>query len=136
MDGFGRTVIVAISVFATSVSVCAAQSRPAVGDPFQSFELPDEWEATFWDTPGVKAFFELDSKALAARVPEQAGLRHCRCPQCDAPYFALRKFTRFTRRTATSPARPSRFSRRIWALPTVTTFRPPNGIGRAASMFR
>jgi hypothetical protein len=88
MDGFGRAVCVAMVVVATSVSVCAAQARPAGGDPFLTFELPDDWESKFWDTPGLKAFLELDPKALAGRVPEQAGLRHCRCPNCDAPESA------------------------------------------------
>jgi hypothetical protein len=56
-----------------------------LADPFSSFDLPDDWERKFWDTPGLKALLDLDPKALAAKVPEQAGLRFCRCPNCDAP---------------------------------------------------
>lgn len=52
--------------------------------PFDGFELPDEWEATFWSGPGTDRLAGLDAKALAALVPVQAGLHYCRCPACDA----------------------------------------------------
>ena len=60
-------------------------SGPAVGsDPFARFDFPDAWEARFWSDPNVKALLALEPKAVAELVPVQAGLRHCRCPNCDA----------------------------------------------------
>jgi len=53
-------------------------------DPFDQFELPDAWEARFWDDADTKALLKLDPKALGGLVPTQAGLRFCRCPSCDA----------------------------------------------------
>ncbi len=52
--------------------------------PFSGFDLPDEWEATFWDHADAAALLKLEPKALAALVPVKAGLRFCRCPNCDA----------------------------------------------------
>jgi hypothetical protein len=52
--------------------------------PFAQFGLPDEWEERFWADPDTKALLALDPKAVADLVPVQAGLRHCRCPSCDA----------------------------------------------------
>jgi Heparinase II/III-like protein len=70
-----------------ALAQCALGSPPGdrVADPFLSFDLPDDWEAKFWNTPGIQALLDLEPKALAARVPEQVGLRHCRCPNCNAP---------------------------------------------------
>ncbi len=51
---------------------------------FAQFELPDNWETRFWADPNVKLLLTLDTKALAELVPVQAGVRHCRCPACDA----------------------------------------------------
>jgi len=55
-----------------------------VHDLFSQFELPDKWEERFWSDPDVKALLKLDAKAQAALVPQQAGIRYCRCPGCDA----------------------------------------------------
>ncbi|SIO18830.1 hypothetical protein SAMN05444166_2891 [Singulisphaera sp. GP187] len=51
---------------------------------FAQFELPDHWETKFWADPNAKALLTLDTKALAELVPVQAGIRHTRCPACDA----------------------------------------------------
>jgi hypothetical protein len=53
-------------------------------DPLTQFDLPDAWEDRFWADPGVRALLALDTKAVVALVPVQAGLRHCRCPACPA----------------------------------------------------
>lgn len=58
--------------------------RPARKDPFAGFDLPDAWEAKYWAEPAVRHLMTLDTKALAALVPVQAGLRFCRCPACGA----------------------------------------------------
>lgn len=52
--------------------------------PFSRFALPEEWKARFWAEPGAKALLALEPKALADLVPTQAGVRYCRCPNCDA----------------------------------------------------
>ncbi len=67
----------------TAVLLVAAGpgTRP---DLFARFDLPDAWEATFWNNPDAHALLKLEPKALAALVPVQAGLRFCRCPSCDA----------------------------------------------------
>ncbi len=74
---------------ALGVILALAFSAPAIADaaagPFDQFGLPDAWEAHFWAEPGVKALRAMDPKAVAAMVPVQAGLRHCRCPACGAP---------------------------------------------------
>jgi hypothetical protein len=57
---------------------------PSDPDLFSQFKLPDAWETRFWSLPGVRELLALDSRALAALVPVQAGLRYCRCPGCDA----------------------------------------------------
>ena len=59
---------------------------PARADvaPFATFDLPDRWEARFWADPAVTALLDLDAKAIAALVPEQAGFTYCRCPKCGA----------------------------------------------------
>ncbi|WP_435007609.1 hypothetical protein P12x_004874 [Tundrisphaera lichenicola] len=54
-------------------------------NPLSGIELPDEWATRFWGTPEAKALLAMDPKALAKLVPEQAGLRFCRCPGCEAP---------------------------------------------------
>jgi hypothetical protein len=66
---------------AATVPPAVSQSGP---DPFNRFEIPDAWEARFWALPGVKELLALEPTALATLVPVQAGLRHCRCPGCDA----------------------------------------------------
>ena len=60
--------------------------KPALADvgPFARFDLPDAWEARFWGDPAVSKLLDLDAKAIAALVPEQAGIKHCRCPVCGA----------------------------------------------------
>ena len=58
--------------------------KSTVVDPFRTIDLPDAWEVRFWASPGTKALFDLDSKALSELVPVQAGIRYCRCPECDA----------------------------------------------------
>ncbi len=66
-------------------TVRAGEPVPSpVRDPLSTFELPDDWQDRFWKTPGVMEMLDLDPKALAERVPVQAGFRHCRCPSCDA----------------------------------------------------
>lgn len=62
-----------------------ATSRGAASGPFDSFDLPDRWEERFWAQPAVTALLDLDARAIAALVPEQAGFRYCRCPKCGAP---------------------------------------------------
>lgn len=59
---------------------------PVLADvaPFATFDLPDRWEARFWAAPGVAPLLDLDAKAIAALVPEQAGFKYCRCPKCGA----------------------------------------------------
>jgi hypothetical protein len=57
-------------------------SRPV--DPLTKFALPDDWEARFWGSPDAVALLEMSPERLAELVPVQAGLRHCRCPGCDA----------------------------------------------------
>ncbi len=72
-----------------SVSALFAQEmgteRRVNSGPFDRFDLPDDWEARFWADPGTKALLRLEPKAWADLVPQQAGLRYCRCPGCDAP---------------------------------------------------
>lgn len=69
---------------AASAAPVAASTPLDDRDPFAHFDLPDEWEARFWADPGVKSLLAIDSRALADLVPVQAGVRHCRCPGCDA----------------------------------------------------
>lgn len=49
-----------------------------------TFQIPDSWQKKFWSEPGTLELLDLDSKAVAALVPEQAGLKYCRCPKCGA----------------------------------------------------
>jgi hypothetical protein len=59
---------------------------PAAGSaPLAGLELPVEWEARFWAAPEAAAVLAREPRALARLVPDQAGLRFCRCPGCDAP---------------------------------------------------
>jgi hypothetical protein len=91
--GIARGLVVA-TAFANMVR---AQDRPAAAgpaaalaargsgtDPLAQFALPDSWEAEFWSMPGVNELPALDPRTLADLVPVQAGLRHCRCPGCEA----------------------------------------------------
>ncbi len=64
--------------------VAAGPGPGSPPDPFARFDLPDAWEATFWNNPDAHALLKLEPKALAALVPTQAGLRFCRCPSCEA----------------------------------------------------
>jgi hypothetical protein len=59
-------------------------AQQPTASPLASFKLPEAWAARFWADPAVKKLLELDAKALAALVPVQAGIRHCRCPACTA----------------------------------------------------
>lgn len=70
-------------VAALALALLGARAGADVS-PFARFDLPDPWEARFWGDPAVSALLTLDAKALAALVPEQAGLKHCRCPKCGA----------------------------------------------------
>jgi hypothetical protein len=73
------------ALVAVTTSVIASEPPVPVRNPFQQIDLPDAWEARFWADPGTRALLELDPKALADLVPVQAGVRFCRCPNCDAP---------------------------------------------------
>ncbi len=63
---------------------CNATGRAHVPAPFDQFNLPDAWEASFWSNPEIKPLIALDPKKLIDLVPKQAGFRFCRCPNCDA----------------------------------------------------
>ena len=74
-----------LGLAAASPTLAAAPSATAADQgPFAGFRLPEGWEARFWAEPGTRAALALEPKALAALVPTQAGLRHCRCPDCPA----------------------------------------------------
>ncbi len=76
---------IASRLLTTSALVILVSTTLGAGPgPFAQFELPDAWEARFWDDPDTKALLKLDPKSLAALVPVQSGLRFCRCPNCDA----------------------------------------------------
>src|SRR2546421_183997 len=64
--------------------VAPAQEPVRRPNVFMQFDLPDAWEARFWSDPGVKALLALDAGGVAGLVPEQAGIRYCRCPLCEA----------------------------------------------------
>ncbi len=72
----------ALVVATVLVLVPGASPVRADGSPFSRFELPDSWEARFWGDPAVASLLSLEPKALAALVPEQGGVTHCRCPKC------------------------------------------------------
>lgn len=79
-----RRSVLVVAVFATAtISAFAAGPRPSA-DPLGTIELPPGWREQFWAGDDAKAVLALDSKAVAALVPEQAGLRFCRCPACPA----------------------------------------------------
>jgi len=60
--------------------------RPGTpANPLARLGLPEEWEARFWSSPDGAALLAMEPKAVARLVPEQAGLRFCRCPDCEAP---------------------------------------------------
>jgi hypothetical protein len=59
-------------------------ARAHVPAPFDQFNLPDAWEASFWSNPEIKPLIALEPKKLVDLVPKQAGFRFCRCPNCDA----------------------------------------------------
>jgi hypothetical protein len=65
---------------------CAGEGAPPAGGRsfFERFDLPDAWEARFWEEADARALLEMEPKDVAALVPVQAGLRYCRCPSCDA----------------------------------------------------
>ena len=62
----------------------AGAGQAAAPPPFDRFDLPDAWEARFWSSPNVKNLLKLNPEEVAALVPDQAGIRFCRCPHCDA----------------------------------------------------
>ncbi len=67
--------------------IIVLSTSPAVGDEpgaLASFRLPDRWQERFWADPAAVKLLDLDAKSIAALVPEQAGLKHCRCPKCGA----------------------------------------------------
>src|SRR5262245_19803181 len=78
----------ALALLAVSIVAAAHAAQPDAperrANVFAQFELPDDWEARFWADPGVKVLLALDAKGLAELVPVQAGVRYCRCPECDA----------------------------------------------------
>ncbi|HEU5115261.1 MAG TPA: hypothetical protein VFT74_01150, partial [Isosphaeraceae bacterium] len=74
---------VLVTILAGAALRAHAETTPP-SDPFAAFDLPDVWEERFWNDPEVKALLSLEPKALADLVPEQAGLRFCRCPKCGA----------------------------------------------------
>ncbi len=77
--------LVAVAIFATLVLSGAGPVSVAPSSAlFAQFDLPEEWKTQFWAEPEVKALLALESKAIAKLVPTQAGLRYCRCPNCDA----------------------------------------------------
>ncbi|MBV8487752.1 MAG: hypothetical protein JO161_05690 [Planctomycetaceae bacterium] len=75
---------VASSKLAPAQSAGRAFREPA-GTGLGPLELPADWRATFWKSPGATALLHLSPKALANLVPVQAGIRFCRCPACGAP---------------------------------------------------
>jgi len=75
--------LVAAVLLAVS-SVAAVDDGKGPPGALASFTLPDAWQARFWDDPDTRALRRLDPRALAALVPAQAGLRFCRCPNCNA----------------------------------------------------
>jgi hypothetical protein len=76
-----RRATAAVVAWLLAGSVVGAAEGP---DPLTRFDLPGAWQEKFWSEPGAKGLLELDAKKLAALVPTQAGLRHCRCPGCGA----------------------------------------------------
>jgi hypothetical protein len=73
--------ISALLIVGSALAGPATASRP---NPFAQFSLPDSWEERFWESPNAKALFRLSPKAVASLVPEQGGVRFCRCPACNA----------------------------------------------------
>src|SRR5215217_4495340 len=81
----GAVALLTVSLLASARGEAPAQGTPARGvQVFAQFDLPDRWEARFWADPAVKALLALDARALVALVPQQAGVRYCRCPACEA----------------------------------------------------
>lgn len=52
--------------------------------PFTAFTLPDDWESAYWADPAIRKLLSLPPDEVAALVPVQTGLKHCRCPACPA----------------------------------------------------
>jgi hypothetical protein len=96
-----------VSLALVAVGAFVSASRAADG-PFSTFDLPDRWEAKFWADPGLAALLDLDVKAIAALVPEQAGFKYCRCPKCgvsdldDPLSWSIAKPDRLTCRTCSA----------------------------------
>ena len=79
--------IVALGIWMVFTPSARADEPPKARavDPLTQFDLPDDWKARFWGSPDALALLEMSPNRLAELVPVQAGLRHCRCPSCDAP---------------------------------------------------
>ena len=76
--------VIALAMILSPLPSLGQTPGAGVGDPFARFDLPDDWEDRFWASPNAKALLKLSPKAIADLVPEQAGFRYCRCPNCDA----------------------------------------------------
>jgi hypothetical protein len=76
--------LVVLSLATTLMLQSPMHAAPPRRDALTQFDIPDAWEERFWSDPGVVALRALDLKAVAALVPVQSGLRHCRCPACWA----------------------------------------------------
>ncbi len=51
---------------------------------FAQFHLPIEQQVRFWNDPGTQRLITMTLPEVLALVPTQAGLFHCRCPDCGA----------------------------------------------------
>jgi hypothetical protein len=89
----GKTLAQSLTAFfllsVAFAELAAAQSadralREPTGAGLGPVELPADWRATFWSSPGGAALLHLSPKAVADLVPVQAGIRFCRCPACGA----------------------------------------------------
>lgn len=74
---FGR-----FTVLAVLATLSPQNAEKADSNFFQNFQLPAKWQEQFWADSAVTALLDLDCKKAAELVPIQAGLKHCRCPNC------------------------------------------------------
>src|SRR5262245_23191051 len=72
--------------FAPGTLAAAGQSGPRSLDEGASnqLELPQAWQARFWNSAAAQALLRMEPRAVADLVPAQAGVKHCRCPSCGA----------------------------------------------------
>lgn len=71
------------------LSGSVARSARAFAEPvdvfdFDAFRPPSAWQNKFWADKSVNALLDLDLAKIAALVPDQGGVRYCRCPNCGA----------------------------------------------------